>query len=118
MVKNVGYVYLCGRGTIETRQGRTYLLGYDGTTYTWLPRLKSEDQLEREGAALALGWLASTREEVDKVIPALIEALNDDAMEVRRGAAESLGRIGDPQALEALTMLVDKEKNTLVRKTC
>ena len=109
LVKERGYVYLCGRGTVTTPDGKIHRLGYDDTVDTWLPRLKSEDLLDREGAAQALGWLAKEKEK-DKVGPALIEALKDKAMEVRRNAAEALGRLQDERATEALVpLLKDRE---------
>ena len=105
LLKGRGYVYLCGRGTVTTPDGKTHRLGYEDTVDTWLPRLKSEDLLDREGAAQALGYLANT-EEKDKAVPALIETLKDDAMEVRRNAAEALGRLRDERATEALLPLL------------
>ena len=82
-------VYLCGRGTVTMPDGRTPRLGSsDNTVGTWLPRLKSEDPFDREGAAQALGWLAKTNEEKDKAVPALIEVLKDRAMEEAVGKLE------------------------------
>ena len=108
-VKERGYVYLCGRGTVTTPDGKIHRLGYDDTVDTWLPRLESEDLLDREGAAQALGYLTKT-EEKRKAVPALIEALNDKAMEVQRNAAEALGRLQDERATEALVpLLKDRE---------
>ena len=108
-IKERGYVYLCGRGTVTMPDGKTHRLGYNDTVDTWLPRLKSEDLLDREGAAQALGYLTKT-EEKRKVVPALIGALKDKAMEVRRNAAEALGRLQDERATEALVpLLKDRE---------
>ena len=104
-IKERGYVYLCGRGTVTMPDGKTHRLGYNDTVDTWLPRLKSEDLLDREGAAQALGYLTKT-EEKRKVVPALIGALKDKAMEVRRNAAEALGRLQDERATEALVPLL------------
>ena len=116
MVKDLGYAYLCGRGTVTTKDGKTYRLGYEDTVNTWLPRLKPGDQLDREGAAQALGWLAKMKEDKDKAAPALIEALTDEAMEVRRDAAEALGRIGDPHAIDALNKALKEDKDDWVRE--
>ena len=70
-----------------------------------------EDQLTREGASEALGWLAKTQAEKDKAVPALVKALKDEAMEVRRNAASSLGKIGDLRAQEELrAALQDKDE--------
>ena len=51
---------------------------------------------------LTLGWLVKAENERDEAVPALIKALKDDAMEVRRNAAAALGKIGDPRAREGL----------------
>ena len=116
MVKNSGYTYLCGRGTVTDKDGKTYKLGYDDTVDKWLPLLKSDDQLDREGATQALGWLAKTKEDKDKAVPALIEALSDNAMEVRRDSAEALGRIGDSRAKESLEKVAKDDKDDWVRE--
>lgn len=102
LIRDVGYAYLCGRGTVTDQAGTSHRLGYEDTVDTWLPRLTSEDQLDREGAAQALGRLATTDQDKDKVVPALIEALKDEAMQVRRNAAESLGLLKDQRAVEPL----------------
>lgn len=118
LVKNVGFVYLCGRGTVISDSGETHHFGEEDTVETWLPRLNSEDPLDREGAAQALGWLAITDEEKNRVVPVLIEALKDKVMEVRRNAAEALGRIGDVRAIDPLLALTDEaiEKDEWVRE--
>jgi hypothetical protein len=116
MVKDSGYTYLCGRGTITDKDCKTFRLGYDDTVDTWLPRLKSDDQLDREGATQALGWLVKTKEDKDKAVPALISALTDNAMEVRRDSAESLGRIGDSRAKESLEKIAKEDKDDWVRE--
>lgn len=106
LVMDEGYVYLSGRGTVTTKDGETVSLGMDDTVDTWLPKLTSTIQIQREGAAQALGWLAKTQGEIDKVVPALIEALKDPAMPVRRDAAEALGRLNDPRAVNPLYELL------------
>jgi len=116
IVKDKGYTYLCGRGTITDKDGKTYKLGYNDTVDKWLPLLKSDDQLDREGATQALGWLAKTKEDKDKAVPALISALSDNAMEVRRDSAESLGRIGDLRAKETLEKIAKDDKDDWVRE--
>jgi len=116
MVKDKGYTYLCGRGTITDKDGKTYKLGYEDTVDTWLPLIKSNVQLAREGAAQALGWLAKTKEDKDKVVPALIGALTDNAMEIRRDSVESLGRIGDSRAKESLEKIAKEDKDDWVRE--
>ena len=114
-IRGLGWVYVCGRGTLTTGDAQPHRLGCDDTLDTWLPRLTSDDPLDREGAAQALGWLAKTQTETDQAVPALTAALTDDAMEVRRNAAEALGRIGDARGLDALTARSTAEKDDWVR---
>ncbi len=110
LIENIGYVYLCGRGTVTTKTAQTYRLGYKDTIDTWLSRLHSRDELDREGAAQALGWLSVTQQEKQKAILALINALRDEKMEVRRNAAEALGKLNDAKAAEPLSnVLKDPE---------
>jgi HEAT repeat protein len=45
-----------------------------------------------------------------KAVPALIGALDDRHQEVRKAAAEALGEIGDPQAIEPLLQAMIREK--------
>lgn len=88
------------------KDGETVTLGMDDSVDTWLPRLTSTIQIQREAAAQALGWLAKTPEEIDTVILPLIEALKDPAMPVRRDAAEALGRLNDPRSVNPLYELL------------
>jgi HEAT repeat protein len=106
LVKGLGYVYLSGRGTITTEDGKAVSLGAQDTIETWLPKLTSAVQIQREGAAQALGWLAKTPEEKEKAVTALIPALKDPAMPVRRDAAEALGKLGDARATAPLYELL------------
>jgi HEAT repeat protein len=46
----------------------------------------------------------------EKAIPALIEALKDDNVSVRRHAAGALGKIGDERAIKPLLAAMDDEK--------
>lgn len=109
LVQDVGYVDLCGHGTITTPEGRKYSLEQVKEIGDFVRDLSAEDQLAREVAAEALGWLAKTESEIDKAVPALVDALTDDAMEVRRNAAASLGKIGDPLAREGLRAALQDE---------
>jgi hypothetical protein len=109
LVQDVGYVYLCDRGTVTTPEGQEYSLGEVQKISDLILDLAAEDQLTREAASEALGWLAKTEGEIDKAVPALIKALKDDAMEVRRNTAEALGRIGDVRAREALKAALQDE---------
>jgi len=104
-VANEGVVYLCGRGTIVLPDGNRMRFGEGDTVDTWLPRAGSTDQLTREAAAQALGRLARTTEERSRATRVLISMLADQATEVKRNAAEALGRIADPAAKEALSHL-------------
>lgn len=117
-VKDIGYVYLCGRGTVTSSKGVIVRVGHEQNADTWIALINHREQLKREGAVQALGWLAKGKNEKDKAIPVLIKALRDSAYEVRRDAAESLGRIGDDRAIEPLTRLADGkfEKDEWVRK--
>jgi hypothetical protein len=101
-VDQVGYVHLCGRGTVTTPQGVSHRLNTQDSLDKVLEWLKSTDQLTREAACTTMGYLTIQPQDKDKVVPALAEALKDSAMEVRRNAAEALGRIRDPRALDAL----------------
>jgi len=113
-----GFVYLCGRGTVTTADGTVTRLGYEDNLDTWLPLLEAKTALAREAAAQAIGFLAFTDQEKKRVVPGLIKALDDEAMEVRRNAAEALGIIGDGQASDALASHTDeaKEKDKWVRE--
>ena len=109
-VKDVGYVHLCGRGDVATPEGRRYTLGENKGIDDFVTEITAEDQLTREGASEALGWLVKTKPARDKAVPFLLKALEDEAMEVRRNAASSLGRIGDSRAEDGLTRaLRDKD---------
>jgi hypothetical protein len=102
LVQARGYVYLCGRGTVTTPEGKTLSLGGTREVSDFISDLQAPQQLAREAATEALGWLVDTEEERDAAVPALMEALKDEALEVRRNAAAALGRIGDPRAREGL----------------
>jgi len=118
VVKGKGYAYLCGRGTVKNKTGKIIRLGYGDTTATWLKLLASGDVFAREAATQALGFLAKTSKERDLVVPSLVKALEDPARDVRRNAAEALGRLADPSATDALTShtLESVEKDQWVRK--
>jgi len=111
LVQDVGYVYLCGRGTVVTPAGKKVSLGYDHGVSGFIEALKAEDQLSREAASEALGWLVRTKADRDGAVAVLIGAMKDAAMEVRRNAAASLGKIGDPRGREALkAALADEDE--------
>jgi hypothetical protein len=108
-VKEIGCVRLSGKGTLKGPDGVVHPLGANDSVDYWLERAKDPDVLVRQGAAQALGYLARTKEDKDRALPALTTSLGDSAMEVRRDAAEALGRLGDPRASEALVPLLDDE---------
>ena len=116
LVQDVGYVHLSGRGTVTAPEGRTYSLGQDRYFSDFLKDLTAKDQLTREAAAEALGWVTKTKSERDKAVPTLVNALKDDAMEVRRNAAASLGKIGDSRASEGLRAALYKAVDEWVRE--
>lgn len=116
IVQDVGYVYLCGRGTVTTPDGERYSLGREGSFSRFLHDLTAENQMDREAASEALGRLARTQGQKDKAVPALVSALKDDAMEVRRNAAASLDKIGDSRALEGLRAALAAETDEWVRE--
>jgi len=104
-----GGAYLCGRGAITTPDGNTYQFGQNDTIETWLSLVNHKNNLQREGAVQALGWLAKTKEEKDRAIPELIGALQDSSWEVRRNAAEALGRLADHRSMKSLTQTLQDE---------
>jgi hypothetical protein len=67
-------------------------------TWRYIKGLKSPDWRVRRIACLQLGDRRGTA-----VVEALIEALNDPKEEVSLAAGESLAKIGDPLAIEALS---------------
>jgi hypothetical protein len=115
LVENVGYVHLCGRGAVTTPAGARQEIRYTPGITELVSALAGNEQLAREAACEALGYLAITRPQKDEAVPALVQALEDPAMEVRRNAAEALGRIGDPTALASLEAAL-KEADDWVRE--
>lgn len=114
LVEDVGYVLLCGRGVVASAGLRRDRVGFNDDVEGWLPKLHSNDQLQREAAAQALGWLATTSADKPNVVTALILALTDSSWQVRRNAAESLGRILDTAAIPALQQAT-QDKDDWVR---
>lgn len=110
VVKDTGYVYLCGRGTVSREGGPVVKLGQQQAASDWLEPLAHGTALQKQGAAEALGWYG------DKAaVPALMIAVKDtSSWKVRRDAAEALGRIGDPAA-EAVLVVALADENPLVR---
>jgi hypothetical protein len=101
LTKDQGLLYMCGRGSV-TKDGTVTQFGADDYVAQWLPRIYMEDVIVREAAAQALGWLALTDAQKGQVAPVLLVALSDLRWEVRRNAAEALGRIKAQGAVEVL----------------
>jgi len=114
LVGGKGYVYLCGRGTVITKSGSTYRLGTDDSVAYWLPLLHSKDPLRAEGAAQALGYLATTPEHKDKALPELIEATRSPQIGVSFNATEALGRIGDSSAVPRLEEIQKEQSGAII----
>lgn len=106
-----GYVYMCGKGKITTPDGKEINLGETDKIEKWLKLLSDEERIARERASQALGYLTKPEDKKrTAVVKALSEALlTDTAMEVRRNSAQSLGRIGDKTALDALSKVKQEE---------
>lgn len=108
LVDGKGYVYLCGRGTVTAENGQTYRLGYTDSVDMWLPLLQSDDSLRAEAAAQALGYLATSSELKEKVVPELVAAARRTEFGVYWNASEALGRLGDARGLPVLEELKAK----------
>ncbi|MBD2041576.1 sister chromatid cohesion protein PDS5 [Microcoleus sp. FACHB-672] len=66
----------------------------------------SSEAAVRAGAAKALGRIASEANvETSTIIPPLVEALKDSEPDIRRVAAEALGRMGEPAVPELIAAL-------------
>lgn len=107
-VPGIGYVYLSGRGIVELPTGEQFRLGYEETVDVWINRLKDKRQHVKEGASEALGYLPRTDEDISSSLAVLLIALNDEAKEVRRNAAESIGRLFESNT--QLSQIMDKEE--------
>lgn len=106
IVKDMGYVYLCGCGNVIKEGSEVAHLGFNHKTDDWVRCLTQGNELERQGAAEALGWISDKN-----AILFLIQALQDKFWEVRRNAAESLGKIGSPEAGDSLFNAVKDEND-------
>ncbi|GAI82771.1 unnamed protein product [marine sediment metagenome] len=85
-----GWVLMCGRGKVKPAGAPAIAVGQQDNVETWLPLLRHKDQLAREAAAEASGWIGAEGDDRGAAIKGLLTALGDPAWEVRRNAAESL----------------------------
>ena len=110
-VSGRGYVYMCGKGILTTPAGKEISLGARDKTGEWLRFLTDKDQIMRERASQALGYLTSSKDTNETAVVKALSAglLTDAAMEVRRNCAQALGRIGDKTALDALNKVKPEE---------
>ena len=69
-----------------------------------LEKIDSPDPLQRAHAAVLLGKMGK---EALSAVPHLLAALKDGNRQVRHSAADALGEIGDPQAVEPLIAVVE-----------
>jgi HEAT repeat protein len=85
-----------------------------GSTAYWIDQLKAPDPGTR---LKAVRTLPERRGDAVQVIPALVEALKDEDVDVRRGAAYGLGTFGE-QAKDAVPPLVAslRDREPAVRK--
>jgi len=70
-----------------------------------LPDLLEDPALRFRGKTILAEVIGLIR--IPEAVPALLERLKDDVMDVRRAAAVALGRIGDDRALEGLVSSLD-----------
>lgn len=87
--------------------------GGDSTAH-WIEQLKSPEPKTRLQAVRSL----QRKEEAAQIVPALIEALKDDFIDVRRTAAGTLGSFGAEatSAVPALTLAL-RDREPSVRKS-
>ncbi len=117
IVKDRGYVRLCGRGTVMEKSGARHPLGGADTIQLWTEQGASTELLEREGAAQALGYLAAQAGESDRrmAVESLVKLLQDGAGEIRRNAIEALIRIGDKSARNSIHSMAESDQDEWVR---
>ncbi len=78
-----------------------------GSTADWIAKLKSPEPLTR---IQAVHTLLERKGEAEQVVPALIEALQDENVYVRRDAARALGSFGE-QAKPAVPALQTAQRD-------
>lgn len=105
-----GFTYLSGSGKVVFHSGKVIELGRTIAIQQWRDMLSSPDAIDREAATYALGWL----KDKDSVLN-LIKTLQDAEPSVRRNAAESLGKIGDIKAADALGIATGDDEDDVAR---
>jgi HEAT repeat protein len=86
-----------------------------GSTAHWIAQLKSAEPTTRLQAVRAL---QERRDDAAEVVPALIESLKDEVIDIRRTAAGTLGSFGKEaiSAVPALTLAL-RDREPSVRKS-
>lgn len=95
-----------GKGFLENISA---LLKTDDTLFRFIPDLVADDAIMvRLGATALIEELAKDRpRQLRAAIPGLLELLRHENATIRGDAANALGIIGDPQALDALRALAN-----------
>jgi HEAT repeat protein len=85
-----------------------------GSTAHWIEQLKSPESLRR---LEAIHTLQERKSEAAEIVPALIEALQDEDTHVRRDAVRALGSFGEEakNAIPALQTAL-RDRDTSVRR--
>jgi len=102
-----GWILMCGRGKIKPAGTSEILVGKKEDAKVWLRLIEHENQLAREASASALGWIGKDSGDYTAVIQRLLAALNDPAWEVRRNSIESLGKLKEKKAIDAIRDLLN-----------
>jgi len=111
-----GYWLLCGRGKLTKPDGKVYLLGSYDSFSSRLAGLSSKDETERESAAQAIGYLATSAQDRKQAVKSLVSVLKDKSAAVRRNACEALGKLGDPSVIAPLKEVVENDADEWVKE--
>lgn len=120
----LGYIYLCGLGSLETPDGKKYEFRSMPSKESLQTLLSDKDPMVRQGAAQALGWIREV-----STLPDLVKALSDESWQVRRDVAHALGELGNPEAISSLIKTMQDDDSwvrevsaeavcRLVKKSC
>jgi HEAT repeat protein len=105
--KGVGLVYLSGSGTVTEPGGTRVSFPPRLSLQQWVENLSDSRGYVREGAAGHLGDSPGASSVDSRTVSLLISALKDPEPGVRLTAAQSLGRLGDRQAIPALKRSIE-----------